>query len=282
MEKEPGLRPKLFVCATPIGNLKDMTLRAIETLNMVDLIAAEDTRHASILLNHYDIKKPVRSYKGFAEKQSADKFIGLLRSGKSVALISDAGLPGISDPGYKLIRECISNNIEIEVIPGPSAVTTSLVYSGLPTDRFFFEGFLPYKSERKKKRLSELSSLQSTLVLFESPKRLLPTLQEMLNFFGDREASVVRELTKKFEEILRGRISEIIGQLQNRQIKGEIVIIVEGLQEKEVSDSWIREKLMTLKSLGLTKKDSTKIIVSLYKIKKRRVYDIAEKLITEW
>lgn len=277
MDDQPDKRPKLYICATPIGNLSDMTLRAIDTLKSVDLIAAEDTRHASILLNHYQIKKPLESYKGFAEQQSAEKFIRRIKSGQTVALISDAGLPGISDPGYKLIRECINSGIEIEVIPGPSALTTALVHSGLPTDRFLFEGFLPQKKEQKRKRLSELSSIAATIIIYESPKRLLDTLQEALAIFGDRQSAVARELTKKFEEVQRGSISEIIDKLQNRQIKGEIVIIVEGLYTEEVSDSWIKEKLLTLKDLGIAKKDATKIIATLYKIKKSRVFDIAEQ-----
>lgn len=269
---------KLFVCATPIGNLKDITLRAIETLSSVDLIAAEDTRKTVKLLNHFNIKKPIQSYKGFEEKKSAEKYVNKIREGRNVALVSDAGLPGISDPGYKLITACIENDIEIEVIPGPSAFTTALVYSGLPTDKFIFEGFLPPKEEQRKKRLVEIAGLPATIVLFESPKRLLSCLRTIHNVLGDRKIAVARELTKKFEEILRGKTSEIIAGIETREIKGEVVVVIEGSDSAEVADSWIASKLDILFNMGLSKKDATKILSSLYKIRKNRVYRIAEQM----
>jgi len=217
---------KLYVVATPIGNLKDITLRALETLKAVDLIACEDTRHTAKLTNHYNISKPLTSYFEHNELKKTGYIIGLLKQGKSVALVSDAGTPGISDPGYRLIKDAIENNINIVVVPGPSAIISALAVSGLPTDRFVFEGFLPPKSGARKKKLESLNAEKRTMVFYESPHRLLKCLNDMLSVFGDIKIVCVRELTKVFEEVRRQPIKELIEHFQKEKPRGEFVILV--------------------------------------------------------
>lgn len=217
--------------ATPIGHLGDITLRALDVLAKVDIIACEDTRHTSILLNHYQIKTKLISYYEYNKQKQTPKLINLLKAGKSIALVSDAGTPGISDPGYYLIREAIKEKIAIFSIPGPSAVIAALVISGLSTASFVFEGFLPKREGRKRKKLAELKNEKRTIVFYESPYRLLRTLCLIYELFGDRQIVVVRELTKKFETVLRGRINEIINEIKNQSIKGEIVIVLQGVNE---------------------------------------------------
>jgi 16S rRNA (cytidine1402-2'-O)-methyltransferase len=218
----------LYVVSTPIGNLEDITLRALRILKEVDLVAAEDTRRTGLLLKHYQIDNQLSSYHDFNKEKRALELIGLLKSGKSLALISDAGTPGISDPGYLLIKLAIQDGIEVVPIPGVSAILAGLVVSGLPTDRFSFEGFLPSKSTKRKKKLESLITEPRTMIFYESPHRLNQTLAEVFNVFGDREIVVARELTKKFEEIKRGRVSFVKGYFQNKKVKGEIVIILAG------------------------------------------------------
>lgn len=213
---------KLYIVATPIGNLKDITFRAVETLNAVDFVYAEDTRRAKILLDHYQIKTSVDSYHQHSGGEG--KIAELIRSGKSVAYISDAGTPGISDPGQKLIAVALSNNIEVEAIPGVSAVAAALSIAGVPTDKFYFRGFLPNKKGRKT-ALENLKSKKETIALYESPYRIIKTLEDIKSILGDREAVVARELTKKFETIYRGKISQIIAQIKP---KGEFVVIIKG------------------------------------------------------
>lgn len=225
---------KLFVVATPIGNLGDITLRALEILKSVDYIACEDTRITSKLLNHYQIKKPLISYFQHSKVSKLDKLIGLLRVGKNIALVTDAGTPGISDPGQKLIEAAIEAKIEIEPIPGPSALIAALSVAGIPTDNFLFLGFLPKKKGRQKLLKSLSSSFakatadkqeKRVIVFYESPYRINKTLNDVQNYLGDREVVVCRELTKKFEEIYRGRISEILPRVKP---KGEFVVVIKG------------------------------------------------------
>lgn len=219
---------KLYLVPTPIGNLGDITFRAIEVLKEVDLILAEDTRKTGILLKHFGISKPVQSHHKFNEHSTLEAVIRRLRSGISIALVTDAGTPGISDPGFLLVRDCIENGIELETLPGPTAFVPALVNSGLPCDRFVFEGFLPQKKGRQK-RLTELSIEKRTLVLYESPFRLVKTLQQVADHFGPgRKASVSRELSKVYEETARGTLEELIQHFSDKTVKGEIVIIVEG------------------------------------------------------
>ncbi len=216
----------LYIVATPIGNLKDITLRAIEILKSVDLIAAEDTRHSKILTNHYNITTPLTSYYEHNKLTKGEYLLSLLKEGKDVALISDAGTPGISDPGFSIINLAIKDNIPVCAIPGPSALITGLVVSGLPTDKFIFEGFLSPKSVSRRRRLQELSNEKRTIVFYESPHRLLKTLNDILDILGNINIVCVRELTKKFEEIKRGRTREVIQYFTDKKPKGEFIIYI--------------------------------------------------------
>jgi 16S rRNA (cytidine1402-2'-O)-methyltransferase len=222
---------KLFLVPTPIGNLKDMTFRAVEVLETVDLILAEDTRQAFKLLNRYKIKTPLQSHHMFNEHKSIESVCTKILSGKTIALISDAGTPGISDPGFLLVRKCIEKGIPVETLPGPTALIPALVNSGLPCDRFCFEGFLPPRKGRNKK-LTGLQDEKRTMVFYESPYRLVKTLDEMAEHFGsERDACVSRELSKVFEENIRGSLSFLSEHFRYKPPKGEIVIIVAGKRE---------------------------------------------------
>lgn len=218
----------LYVVSTPIGNLEDITLRALNVLREVDLVAAEDTRHTGLLLKHYGIEKRLESYHDFNKERKAPVLIRELKSGRSVAVTSDAGTPGISDPCYLLVKLAIQENIRVVPIPGASAFLSALVVSGLPTDRFAFEGFLPAKSGKRRKRLEELQQEKRTLIFYESPHRLLKTLEDLSEIFEERRIVVARELTKKFEEIKRGTSSEIREYFEKSKVRGELVVVVEG------------------------------------------------------
>ena len=219
---------KIYIVPTPIGNLDDITLRAINVLKDVDLILCEDTRRSKKLLIHYEIETPLRSHHKFNEHQEVDIIIEKIKSGTKVALISDAGTPGISDPGYLIVRTCIQNNIEIDCFPGPTAFVPALINSGIPSDKFIFEGFLPVKKGRKT-RLEILSKEERTMVFYESPHKILKTLNDFLIHFGsNRKVSISRELTKIYEETIRGTIHSVLESLTEKSIKGEIVVIVEG------------------------------------------------------
>jgi 16S rRNA (cytidine1402-2'-O)-methyltransferase len=217
----------LYIVSTPIGNLNDITFRAVEVLKQVDLIACEDTRRTKILLEKFGLAKNLISYYNYNERQRAEEIIRELKSGKNVALVSDSGTPGISDPGFVLIKRAIEENITVIPIPGPSAFVCALVGSGLPMDEFVFVGFLPHKKGRKTK-LKKLSEEERTIILYESPHRLIKTLNEILEIFGDREIAVAKELTKIHEEFFRGKISEVLKKLTPDKIKGEFVIVISG------------------------------------------------------
>lgn len=219
---------KLYLVPTPIGNLRDITLRALEILGSVNLILAEDTRQAKKLLNHYNISTPLQAHHMFNEHKSVESVCSKILSGQTVALVSDAGTPGISDPGFLLVRTCHEHDIPVETLPGPTALIPALVNSGLPSDRFCFEGFLPPKKGRNK-RLTSLTDETRTMIFYESPYRLVKTLQEFATHFGpDRDACVSRELTKVYEENIRGSLSFLSQHYINKPPKGEIVIIVAG------------------------------------------------------
>ena len=223
---------KLYIVPTPIGNLEDITFRAVKVLNEVDTILAEDTRTSGRLLKHYDISTKMNSYHMFNEHKMAEGFTERILSGETMALITDAGTPAISDPGYLLVRECIKKDIEVECLPGATAFVPALVNSGLPNDKFFFEGFLPHKKGRQT-RLKFLATLPHSIVFYESPHRLVKTLTQLAEFFGDsRKVSVSRELTKLHEETQRGTIAGVLDYFSNKTVKGEIVIVV-GAPEKE-------------------------------------------------
>ncbi len=215
----------LYIVSTPIGNLEDITLRAIRTLKEVDYIAAEDTRHAKILLNKYEIKTQVLSYHSHSSNAKVDHIINLLNDGKTVALISDAGTPGISDPAYTLIRAAIENGITICPIPGPSAVLSALVMSGLPMNQFLYLGFIPLKKGRQT-LLKELASEERTIVIYESPHRIQRTLKDLHEYLGDRNIAVCREITKIYEEAFRGKISEALEYFTKKNPKGEFVLVI--------------------------------------------------------
>ncbi|MGZ8433139.1 MAG: 16S rRNA (cytidine(1402)-2'-O)-methyltransferase, partial [Candidatus Binatia bacterium] len=219
----PGI---LYIVPTPIGNLEDITLRALRVLKEVELIAAEDTRHTQHLLAHFGIKTALTSYHDHNERGKARTLVQRLKSGASIALVSDAGTPAISDPGYRIVVDAIQAGIQVVPLPGASALTTALSASGLPTERFLFEGFLPAKAQERKAKLQSLRGEVATLVFYEAPHRLLDSLAEMVKIFGDREIAVARELTKVHEEFLHGKLSEVVSALANREIKGEIVIMV--------------------------------------------------------
>lgn len=216
----------LYIVATPIGNLKDVTLRALEALKSVDLIACEDTRHSRILLDHYGIKTPTTSYFQHNKVIKGQQLIQMLKGGKSVALVSDAGTPGILDPGYSIINSAIENNIEITFIPGPTAFINALVLSGKPAHRFIFEGFLPRTPVARKNRLKEISGIKCTLVFYESCHRIVKALLDVQEVFGDKQIACCRELTKKFEEVKRGSAKDILEEFKSEKPRGEFVVVI--------------------------------------------------------
>ena len=221
---------KLILIPTPIGNLDDITLRAIECIKDADLILCEDTRRSLKLMNHLQIKKPLKSFHKFNEHLTVEKIIFEIQSGIKVGLISDAGTPSISDPGYLIVKMCIDNNIDVECLPGPTALIPALAISGLPSERFTFEGFLPVKKGRKT-RLQELSLEKRTMIFYESPYKLYKTLNDFYDFFGpEREISISKELTKIFENTKRGKIKDFLDSYENKKLKGEFVIVVKGLK----------------------------------------------------
>ena len=232
---------KLYIVPTPIGNLEDMTFRAVRILKEVDVILAEDTRVTGKLLNHYGIEKRMMPHHLHNEHKTVEYLAGMIGNGMSVALVTDAGTPGISDPGFMLVRECLRQGLEVECLPGATAFVPALVNSGLPIDRFLFEGFLPHKKGRQTK-LKWLAMQPYTTVLYESPHRLLKTLEQITEFFGpDRQVSVARELTKMYEENVRGTVVDVFGIFCQKTIKGEIVIIIEGYNPKLESPQFSEE-----------------------------------------
>ena len=268
---------KLYICPTPIGNLEDMTYRTIRVLNEVDLIAAEDTRHSIKLLNHFEISKPLTSYHEHNKDSKGGYLINKLLEGENIALISDAGMPGISDPGEDIIKQAIEHNIEIEVLPGATASITALVGSGLETAKFAFEGFLDRDKKVRRSQLEELKEESRTIIFYESPHRLKDTLKDMLKVLGNRRIAVNREITKKYQEIIREDIETVINIFNEKEVKGEFVLIVEGFKgEKTVQNSYEdlteREYVVTLMENGMDKKDAIKTVCKDRKLKKDVVY----------
>jgi 16S rRNA (cytidine1402-2'-O)-methyltransferase len=217
----------LYIVSTPIGNLEDITLRALRTLKEVDMIAAEDTRHTQILMNKYEIKTPVTSFHSYTSDEKLEYIVRMLKEGKNIALVSDAGTPGISDPAYSLIRRALDEGIKVSPIPGASSLLAAIVASGLPMDKFLYLGFLPLKKGRQT-LLKSLAEEPRTMVLFESPHRITRTLSDLKTYLGDREIAVCRELTKMFEEIIRGTITQAIEHFEKKNPKGEFVLVVKG------------------------------------------------------
>lgn len=218
----------LYLVATPIGNLGDITMRALEVLRSVDLIASEDTRKTSILLNHYDIHKPQKSYHAFNEKQAVSRLIGLLLEGQSIAVVTNAGTPAISDPGYSLVRAAIENDILVTSIPGPAAVILAVTLSGLPAHSFTYKGFPPRKSGARQRFIAEDGESSHTQVFYESPYRIEAFLEDALKVLGDRQAAIANDLTKKFETILRGSLTSLIEEIKKETPRGEYTVVIEG------------------------------------------------------
>src|SRR5437763_2583016 len=227
----------LYVIATPIGNLGDITLRALQSLKSADLIAAEDTRHSALLLNHFEIKKPLVSFHEHNEAMRTAQLVDRLDAGENVALITDAGMPGLSDPGTRLIRECIKRRLPFTIVPGPSSILTALVGSGFETEKFCFRGFLPVKSGQRQRELRAAAERKETTIFFESPHRLMKTLKASAELMPAQRLCVARELTKKFEEFRRGTASELLAFYSARPIKGEIVLLIEGSKIKSRNSS---------------------------------------------
>ncbi|NLV88430.1 MAG: 16S rRNA (cytidine(1402)-2'-O)-methyltransferase [Tissierellia bacterium] len=265
----------LYICPTPIGNLEDITLRTLKVLKEVDLIAAEDTRHTIKLLNHYDIKKPLTSYHEHNIKEKGIELIEKLNQGVNIALVSDAGMPGISDPGEDLIKEAIEANIKVVPLPGPTASITALIISGLATDKFTFYGFLSAKKKDRIKELQEIKDYKMTTILYEAPHRLLNLLEAMVEILGDRKISISRELTKKYEETFRGTPKEALEKFQASGVKGEFVIVVEGSKEEEKPEIDIEEALRAYLNQGYTKKEAVKKVVKEYNLPKNKVYRVS-------
>jgi 16S rRNA (cytidine1402-2'-O)-methyltransferase len=267
------MKGTLYIVSTPIGNLEDITLRALRILKEVDLIAAEDTRHSSKLLNHYGISRPLTSYWGEREKVRADEVLARLHEGLSAALISDAGTPGISDPGSVLIEKAVKEGISVVSVPGPSALIAALSISGLPIKEFTFIGFLPPRKSQRRKLLKELSIEKRTLVFYEAPHRIIETVEDMAEILGEREAALVKEITKIHEEALRGSLADILGMLHNKTIAGEYVIIVEGKKRGDVSFEDALDEVKSLMKKGRGRKEAAKIVSEQYGLSKKELYD---------
>lgn len=274
----------LYFVATPIGNLEDITLRAVRVLNEVDLIAAEDTRRTLKLLNHLKISKPLTSYYEHNKKGKGSYLIKELLAGKNIALVSDAGTPGVSDPGEDIVKQAIQNDINVTSVPGACAAINGLILSGQGTERFAFEGFLPANKKLRKEILLQIKEEVRTLIFYEAPHKLLNTLKDMLEVLEDRKISLAREMTKKFEEVVRTTISEAVEKYTVQSPKGEFVIIVEGHKKSEEENQWanvtILEHIDAYIRKGVDKKEAIKIVAKERGISKREVYntDINEKL----
>ncbi len=271
----------LYLCATPIGNLEDVTYRVVKTLGEVDLIAAEDTRHSRKLLNHYGIKTPVTSYHEHNKHRKAEFLVSQLLDGKNIALITDAGTPAISDPGEELVRQAYKAGITITSLPGPCALVTALTLSGLSTQRFAFEAFLPSEKKERDRILEDLVCETRTIILYEAPHRLKKTLAELLEALGDRPVAIVRELTKIHETVLRTSLEEAVKIYENTEPRGEYVLVIEGKTQNEIDrqkqsrweETGIKEHMNIYLNRGMDKKDAMKAVAKDRGITKRQVYE---------
>lgn len=273
---------KLYLCATPIGNLEDMTYRVIRTLQEVDLIAAEDTRNSIKLLNHFEIKTPMTSYHEYNKIEKGKKLVEKLQAGVNIALITDAGTPGISDPGEELVKMCYESGIEVTSLPGAAACITALTLSGLSTRRFAFEAFLPTDKKEKQEVLKELASETRTMILYEAPHRLIKTLKELYNTVGNRKITVCRELTKKHETAFATTLEEAISYYEDNEPKGECVLVLEGksrteIREEEISrweEMCVEEHMEYYMSQGIEKKEAMKRVAKDRGVGKRDIYQV--------
>ncbi|MFM7190389.1 MAG: 16S rRNA (cytidine(1402)-2'-O)-methyltransferase [Microcystaceae cyanobacterium] len=273
---------KLYLVGTPIGNLEDMTFRAIKTLKKVDFIAAEDTRHTGKLLQYFEITTPQLSYHDHNHQSRLPSLLHHLHQGKSLALVSDAGMPGISDPGYELVQACLEQEIEVIPIPGVTAVITALVASGLPTDRFSFEGFLPTKPKERSDRLENLTQDLRTLIFYEAPHRLRETLTDLAQYFGGERLIVTgRELTKLHEEFWRGTLTEAIAHYQKVMPKGEFTVIVQGkisAREQNLSENVLKAELTQLIASGMSRSQASRHLAQMTQLPRRQLYQLALSL----
>lgn len=271
---------KLYLCATPIGNLEDITFRVLRTLKEVDLIAAEDTRNSIKLLNHFEIKTPMTSYHEYNKIEKAYKLVEKLQEGKNIALITDAGTPGISDPGEELVRICYENGIEVTSLPGPAACITALTMSGLPTRRFAFEAFLPRDKKERAKVLEELAQESRTMIVYEAPHHLLKTLKELYEVLGNRELTVCKELTKRYENATKTTFDDVIRFYEDNEPKGEYVLVISGktfeTKEQEAREAWeslsVEEHMAHYEDSGMERKEAMKQVAKDRGISKRDVY----------
>lgn len=269
----PGI---LYIVATPIGNLEDITLRALRVLKEVDVIAAEDTRHTQILLNHYAIQTPLTSYHEHNERTKAEALVKRLLQGEDMALVSDAGTPSISDPGFRLVVQAVRAGIQIIPLPGASALTAVLSASGLPTDRVVFEGFLPAKKKQRREKLQALRDEARTLVFYEAPHRLTEALDDVHELLGDREAVLAREVSKVHEEFLRGRVSELIRVLRRREIRGEVTLIISGSAgESRVTEDRLKAEIRELHLRGMRVKEIAEVLGEKFGYPKKEIYRLA-------
>jgi len=269
----PGI---LYIVATPIGNLEDITFRALRVLREVDVIAAEDTRHTQILLSHHDIHTPLTSYHEHNEKTKAQELVTRLARGKNIALVSDAGTPAISDPGFRLVVQAIRAGVRIIPIPGASALTAVLSATGLPTDRFVFEGFLPAKKKLRRERLQTLRDETRTLIFYEAPHRLKDTLDDIHELLGNREAVLAREVTKIHEEFLRGPVSTLVRELGSGEVRGEVTLIISGSAgESRVNEDLLKAEIRELKGQGLRVKEIAEVLGEKFGYSKKDIYRLA-------
>ncbi len=273
----------LYIVATPIGNLEDITLRALRMLREVDIIVAEDTRVTRKLLSHYDIHTPMISYHQHTSHERAEEIVDMIAQEKNVAMVSDAGTPGISDPGHELIALCIEQGIRVEAVPGPAAFVVALVVSGMPTAHFAFDGFPPRKDSERRAFFNSLKTDTRTICLYESPLRLMGTLKSMREVFGDRRIAVVREATKMFEEVFRGTVDEAIEHFSQSRVRGEIVIVVHGASPDEAETAAapevsLEQRLVELMKSGMSERDAVRQCVAEYKLPRRQVYAVALSL----
>lgn len=278
--KRNKMAGQLYLCATPIGNLDDITLRVLDTLKTVDVIAAEDTRHTVKLLNHFDIKTKMTSYHEFNKVDKAVYLVRQMQEGKNIALVTDAGTPGISDPGEELVRQCHEAGVKVTSLPGACACVTALTISGLPTRRFCFEAFLPVDKKERKAILEQLKKETRTIIIYEAPHRLKRTLKELLVELGNRTITLCRELTKKFEDYKKTTIEDLLAYYEEEEVKGECVLVIEGVTfeqlEQEEQESWkhisVEEHMEKYLSQGLSKKDAMKKVAKDRGVSKRDIY----------
>ncbi|NLY61435.1 MAG: 16S rRNA (cytidine(1402)-2'-O)-methyltransferase [Clostridiales bacterium] len=275
----------LYLCATPIGNLEDITLRVIRTLKEVDYIVAEDTRHTLKLLNHLGISKPLISYHKYSSEHKEEQILSLLENGNNLAVVSDAGMPGISDPGEELVKLAYERDIHVTIIPGATAGLSALVLSGLPSSRFVFEGFLPRDRKLRKKVLNQLKDEERTIIIYEAPHHLLGTLKELNEYLGNRKIAIVRELTKIYEEVLHFALEEGIEYFSTNSPRGEFVLVIEGRQENQEDDRFsdisITDHILAYMDAGMSKKEAIKRVAADRGIPKNQVYKHSINILRE-